>query len=204
MGFLDVHRGVNREPFALLAPPEEAPFFLKQVFSCLIAIGLAENDARSAGAALGWTREELLEIARRFAPETLGELTQRPQPEEIEFDEEEEQLRALLERCRADGSRETDWLVSALARRALCANHLWQDLGFPSRDLLNELMRERFPELATRNANNMKWKKFFYRCLCELEGFTLCAAPSCAECPDHAACFGEETGLARMSSDQRA
>ena len=197
MGFLDAHLGVSGEPFARFEPAASSPL-LKQAFSCLIAMGLAEKNAPSAGAALGWTREELFEIALRFAPETLATLTQQPQPEEITFDEEEEQLRALLERCRGDDSRETQWLIGALARRSLCANHLWQDLGFPSRDLLNELMRERFPPLAARNAHNMKWKKFFYRCLCELEGFTLCAAPSCAECADYAACFGEETGLARV------
>jgi nitrogen fixation protein NifQ len=45
----------------------------------------------------------------------------------------------------------------------------------------------------------MKWKKFFYRCLCEMEGFSLCAAPSCAECSDYAACFGEETGVGRLT-----
>ena len=40
----------------------------------------------------------------------------------------------------------------------------------------------------------MKWKKFFYRTICRDEGYTLCAAPSCAECEDFDNCFGEEGG----------
>jgi nitrogen fixation protein NifQ len=48
----------------------------------------------------------------------------------------------------------------------------------------------------------MKWKKFFYRSLCELEGFVLCASPSCRECSDFHDCFGDESGesaLARLA-----
>jgi nitrogen fixation protein NifQ len=40
----------------------------------------------------------------------------------------------------------------------------------------------------------MKWKKFFYRQLCEREGIPVCNAPNCAVCADMALCFGPESG----------
>jgi nitrogen fixation protein NifQ len=174
--------------------------FLAHVFRCLIEIGVAtaENE-RSLGETLGADGQSLRELVRRYAPEAASRLASEPQPAKIDFDEEEEQLRLLFQRHRIDDSRETDWLIDMLARRSMSANHLWQDLGLHSREELNRLIASRFPELFARNAQNMKWKKFFFRCLCELEGFTLCAAPSCGECSDYQSCFGEEAGAALLA-----
>ncbi len=49
----------------------------------------------------------------------------------------------------------------------------------------------------------MKWKKYFYRRLCELEGFTLCTAPSCRECCDFDRCFGAEHGESLLARSRR-
>jgi nitrogen fixation protein NifQ len=46
----------------------------------------------------------------------------------------------------------------------------------------------------------MRWKRFFYRMLCEAEGFTLCSTPVCTDCTDFDLCFGEETGESRLAS----
>lgn len=173
--------------------------FTAHIFACLVTLAIQESNA--SGATVGETlglRSADLDALLAIYPSTTS-VALEAQPSIIEFDEEEEQLRALFERYRADASLETGWLVSMLARRCMSPNHLWQDLGLSSRGDLNRLMRERFPALAARNAQNMKWKKFFYRCLCEMEGFSLCAAPSCAECSDYSACFGEETGASRLA-----
>jgi nitrogen fixation protein NifQ len=173
--------------------------FTVHVFACLVT--LATQEAIASGASVGDTlglRSAELDTFLAIYPQATC-VALEAQPSIIEFDEEEEQLRALFDRYRADESLETGWLVSMLARRCMSPNHLWQDLGLSSRGDLNRLMRERFPALAARNAQNMKWKKFFYRCLCEMEGFSLCAAPSCAECSDYSACFGEETGASRLT-----
>ena len=71
-------------------------------------------------------------------------------------------------------------------------NHLWQDMGLPSRSALSTLLAAYFPALAAKNTGNMKWKKFFYRQLCERAGFTACNRPSCAACCDYDTCFGAE------------
>jgi len=173
--------------------------FLAHVFRCLIQIGVATAKGRSLGETLGAHGQAIHEIVHRYAPEEASRLACKPQPAKVAFDEEEEQLRLLFQRHRADDSRETDWLIDMLARRSMSDNHLWQDLGLHSRVELNRLIASRFPELFARNAQNMKWKKFFFRCLCELEGFTLCAAPSCGECSDYHSCFGEEAGAALLA-----
>jgi nitrogen fixation protein NifQ len=82
-------------------------------------------------------------------------------------------------------------------------DHLWQDLGLFDRSELNRLLARHFPSLHAGNTANMKWKKYFYRKLCEAEGFVLCTAPSCAQCTDFAACFGAEDGESRMAQTRR-
>jgi nitrogen fixation protein NifQ len=180
--------------------------FTAHVFACLLEIGA--SDARVSGSTLGETlglcASELGALVAAWSPATANRLAGAPQPAHIVFDEEEQQLLALFHRYSCDDSRESHWLAAGLTRRCMAPNHLWQDLGLHSRDELNRLMRERFPDLAARNLRNMKWKKHIYRSLCELEGFSLCAAPSCSECADYAECFGEESGLSRIAPDAEA
>ncbi|MCX7161517.1 MAG: nitrogen fixation protein NifQ [Rhodocyclales bacterium] len=48
-------------------------------------------------------------------------------------------------------------------------------------------------QLPHKNSGDMKWKKFFYRQLCEAAGVLICKSPSCANCCDYSHCFGAET-----------
>lgn len=83
--------------------------------------------------------------------------------------------------------------VAHLVAAACMANdHLWQDMGLPDRAALSHLLETYFPVLAARNTGNMKWKKFFYKQLCEREGVNACRSPSCAACMDYEKCFGAE------------
>ncbi|HCA26591.1 MAG TPA: molybdenum processing protein, partial [Betaproteobacteria bacterium] len=82
----------------------------------------------------------------------------------------------------------------AVAAACLGGNHLWQDLGLPDRQALSSLLRDHFSSLFAKNTSNMKWKKFFYKQLCERAELPICPAPSCRECTDYAACFGPEDG----------
>jgi nitrogen fixation protein NifQ len=106
--------------------------------------------------------------------------------------DEYEELHALLMEYRAAPVAELNWLCHALATAAMRNNHLWQDMGLPSRNVLSRLMLENFPALAARNVGDMKWKKFFYRQLCERAGVPVCKSPNCADCVDYAICFGRE------------
>lgn len=95
-------------------------------------------------------------------------------------------------------------LATLIARRAMKPDHLWQDLGLFDRSELNRLLARHFPTHHAGNTANMKWKKYFYRKLCEAEGFVLCTAPSCSVCGDFAACFGAEDGESRMAKTRLA
>ncbi len=91
-----------------------------------------------------------------------------------------------------DGSEESRWIAHAIAAACLADDHLWQDLGLPDRKALSRLLERHFRPLRDRNVGDMRWKKFFYRQLCERAGFQACKAPSCRECTDYAICFGKD------------
>lgn len=84
------------------------------------------------------------------------------------------------------------WLAQIVSVACLGNNHLWQDLHLRSRSDLSMLLQDWFPALAARNIHNMKWKKFFYKQLCERAELSICKSPSCQGCSDYAACFGPE------------
>jgi nitrogen fixation protein NifQ len=83
-------------------------------------------------------------------------------------------------------------MAVVVATGCMGSEHLWQDLGLPSRRELSQLMALNFPALARANDRDMKWKKFLYRELCQREGIYVCAAPSCEQCSDQPVCFGPE------------
>jgi nitrogen fixation protein NifQ len=106
--------------------------------------------------------------------------------------EEFDELLALLREHRRDDSEETEWLARALVSACAGANHLWEDMGLPNRDTLSRLIKDFFPILYHKNTGNVRWKKFFYKQLCDRAETRLCKAPSCGVCSDYAHCFGPE------------
>ena len=90
-----------------------------------------------------------------------------------------------------------------VARRAMEPNHLWEDLGLRDRSELSRLLMRHFAPLARDNTRNMRWKRFFYRKLCEDDGVVMCSTPVCAQCGDFAECFGDESGESRMADRRR-
>jgi nitrogen fixation protein NifQ len=178
--------------------------FTSHILACMLTIGLIEarETGVSVSTALGLDRASLAALTDEWLPAAQDLFDLASQPEAISLDEEEEQLHRLLTHFQADSSPLCGWITAIVARRAMSPRHLWQDLGLLERRELTQLMNDWFPTLAATNTDNMKWKKFFYRKLCELEGFSLCAAPTCRECGDFDNCFGEEEGvsaLARLS-----
>lgn len=107
--------------------------------------------------------------------------------------EEFEDLIALLMSHALDQNLNTYALARLIAGTCCSgANHLWQDLKLSSRAELSQLMRDYFPALVAKNRGDMKWKKFFYRQLCEQENVLICKSPSCGVCVDYELCFGPE------------
>jgi len=102
------------------------------------------------------------------------------------------ELVALFNHFAVDDQPERMWIASMLIAGSIGHHHLWEDMGLFSRPDLTALIAENFPELAARNDRDMKWKKFIYKQLCELEGIIACPVPSCDACTDFAICFAPE------------
>lgn len=106
-------------------------------------------------------------------------------------DEIDDLMALLLEHADPSAGPKADryhvaWLIACAS---LGDQHLWQDLGLPSRDTLSALMARWFPALKALNVGDMKWKKFFYRQLCLKEEILICKSPTCDDCGDRGACF---------------
>ena len=193
---------------AVVTEDGDAAFDLHVLASLLaVAIEEAERGDGGCGEALGLAGAVVGDLlAVRFPTfETRGlDLGGATPTAEIE----EEMLRDLLTghlvQPGEGGAMLAAVLPAAIARRALRPDHLWQDLGLCDRGELNRLLARHFPALHAGNGANMRWKKYFYRKLCEAEGFSLCSAPSCAACADFASCFGAEDGESRMATARRA
>lgn len=107
------------------------------------------------------------------------------------FDEFDDLL-GLLKEHRGDESRVTFWLAHAITACCMGDDHLWQDMGLPNRQTLSDLLARHFPILFAGNTGGMRWKKYFYKQLCERNGAFVCRSPSCADCSEYTNCFGPE------------
>lgn len=137
-----------------------------------IVLNLVANDqkARPVKSETGQLRQELLELRA----------------------EEVKDIIQLLISQRAQNSSLEILFSKILGAGCLGSSHLWKDLGLPSREDLRVLLEINFPALAASNIKNMRWKKFFYKQLCEQEGSYVCRSPSCEQCSTYQECFGEE------------
>ncbi|MGA1856376.1 nitrogen fixation protein NifQ [Azospirillum sp. 11R-A] len=175
-------------------PAADAAATDRMIFGRILALAAADP-ARTMTGSLALTKAELTELAARHAPQFANAVAALPGGGGSGEDAiEEADLRAFLVEHGATGADEERWLAAILARRSLEPNHLWQDMGFHDRGELNTMFRRHFPALVALNSSDMKWKKFFYRQLCEREGLMLCKSPNCEVCEDVEVCFGEEAG----------
>ncbi|MER8482394.1 nitrogen fixation protein NifQ [Mesorhizobium sp. M0959] len=175
--------------------------FDQHVLACVLSRALEEIEAGEATAteATGLSRAELRDVLSRCFPAIPINAFALKEVSEPEPDLEEELLHGLLLAHARPGDPTSARFARIIARRAMRYDHLWQDLGLFNRTDLGRLLASHFPTLAAGNTQNMKWKKYFYRKLCEAEGFSLCSAPSCRECNDFESCFGPEEGESRLT-----
>jgi len=170
--------------------------FDAHVVACALSLAVVEGtgDAAALVNGMGLEPAELLALISEVFP-GLSAPFERILSVEVSFTRQADEacLRELLGR-HASGGKLSLPLAAIVARRALRPHHLWQDLGLRNRRELSWLMERHFERLATKNAKDMKWKKYLYRAICRDEGFALCVAPSCAECRDFEGCFGDERG----------
>ncbi|MBS1182980.1 MAG: nifQ [Proteobacteria bacterium] len=180
---------------------DETEAFDSHVFAAILATALTETETPGLADGLGLSSAEIDRLIGwcfpRYAVPDLDGLSPDPSSEE------ETLLVDLLLAHRSGPEPLAGWLAVLIARRAMQPDHLWQDLGLNDRGELNRLLARHFRALHAGNTGNMRWKKYFYRVLCEAEGFALCAAPSCSVCTDFVDCFGAEDGLSRLAGLRR-
>ena len=131
-------------------------------------------------------------IAKHFPGLDVNSLDVPGRLADEQRDDERDEVYKLLVSNRASESESEIWMAKIVAIACQGFDHLWQDMGLWSRPQLSELLMRNFPELASKNINNMKWKKFLYKQLCITEGIYTCRAPSCEVCTDYNNCFGSE------------
>ncbi len=174
--------------------------FDRHVLASILAVASMENGTVAERA--GLAAADLVSLMAHWFPAACG-LGLACADAGAAEDDETAMVRDLLLAHRSNESETSRWLAGMIARRAMEPNHLWEDLGLRDRPELTRLLSRHFAPIAARNTQNMKWKRFFYRALCESDGFVMCTTPVCTECRDFDLCFGDESGESRMAGRRR-
>lgn len=151
----------------------------------------------------GLSAHDLAALLEQYFPSVGINVAEQPVAFKCDAQDEIAMVRDLLLMQRSTEGNIGRWLAAMIARRAVEPDHLWEDLGLRNRGELSRLLSRHFAPLAARNTNNMRWKRFFYRVLCEDEGLVMCTTPVCTQCNDFDLCFGEESGESRMAERRR-
>jgi len=107
-----------------------------------------------------------------------------------------EVLSILLSHVRKDNDLNQAFISRCLARiiatRTALPGHLWVAMGLTERPQLTAAIRRHLPTLAEANNQNMRWKRYLYKQVCDLNGGVMCKAPNCGVCSDYHLCFIED------------
>jgi len=175
--------------------------FDRHVLASILAVAAMENGAVAERA--GLAAEDLANLMAQWFPAACAMGVAWHAEDARADDDEVAMVRDLLLAERSSEGDAGRFLAAMIARRAMEPNHLWEDLGLRDRSELTRLLARHFAPLAARNTKNMRWKRFFYRALCESDGFVMCTTPVCTECRDFDLCFGDESGESRMAERRR-
>lgn len=175
--------------------------FDRHVLACILAAGVMEGGLLFEK--VGLSSDELAALLKQNFPSVRIKGDDLLLGSKRDDNDEVTMVRDLLLARRSTEGDTSRWLAAMIARRVMEPNHLWADLGLRDRGELSRLLNRHFGPLARRNFNNMRWKRFFYRTLCDDEGLILCTTPVCTECKDFNHCFGDESGESRMAERRR-
>jgi nitrogen fixation protein NifQ len=175
--------------------------FDRHVLASILAVAATEGG--SVAERVGLPAGDLAALIAQLFPSAHGVVAAWSAQAGKTEDDEIAMVRDLLLTQRSSTGDVGRWLAAMIARRSMEPNHLWEDLGLRERSELTRLLARHFAPLAARNTKNMRWKRFFYRMLCEDDGFVMCTTPVCTQCNDFNLCFGDESGESRMADRRR-
>lgn len=168
----------------------------RHLFACLLAIAVQESHNFSS--VLGLANSDIAIVLKRYFPAIDQDfLSQSAIPEIASLPEySEEVLSILLSHVPTESGTHdlltSVWLCYILAARAARPGHLWVAMGLFERPQLTDTIRRHLPSLAEANKQNMRWKRYLFKQVCDLNGGVMCKAPNCGVCSDYALCFAEE------------
>ncbi len=168
----------------------------RHLFACLFAV--VAREPYETAAALGLNEGDLISIMETYFPGVDHSLFVKSAetPEVLPPLRNSEILAILLSHVPAEtGNRNLHssvWLAHILAARAAVPGHLWIAMGLFARSELTDAIRRNLPSLAVANQQNMRWKRYLYKQVCERNGGVMCKAPNCGVCSDYALCFAVE------------
>ena len=173
--------------------PEHVSGEDRHLFACLFAVAASEQ--YDTAKALGLDTENLSAIMDRFFPSVDRDILNRhttpgdDPPPEIN----EDVLRILFSHIPVEEDvydRSVSTLFcKILAARAALPGHLWVAMGLFERPQLTAAIRRHLPTLAEANSQNMRWKRYLFKQVCDLNGGVMCKSPNCGVCSDYALCF---------------
>lgn len=183
---------------ALLSTPKPARVTAadRHLFACLLAV--ASDEPCETSAALGLGDDDLSSILTDYFPgSTLEHLERRPtSDEQLPPQRSKDVLSILLAHVPTEpGNRNLHnsvRLAHILAARAALPGHLWVAMGLFERAELSAAIGRHLPSLAAANRENMRWKRYLYKQVCDRNGGVMCKAPNCGVCSDYALCFAAE------------
>lgn len=201
-----MHKGVATYRLLTGVSPAEADIGNNSNFDRHIlasSLAAAAMDGGPLPEKAGLSGHELAALLEQYFPSVEINVAELLTAFECDENDEIAMVRDLLLMQRSTEGDIGRWLAAMIARRAVEPDHLWEDLGLRNRGELSRLLSRHFAPLAARNTKNMRWKRFFYRTLCEDEGLVMCTTPVCTQCNDFNLCFGEENGESRMAERRR-
>ena len=166
----------------------------RHLFACLLTV--AGREPHDTATALGLQKDELADLQRYFFPEwDAAAASSMIVPATETFPEVNNDVRDLLRSHTSvndDSPPVSLWLSKILAARAALPGHLWIAMGLFERPQLSASIRRHLPTVFATNDKNMRWKRFFFKQVCDINGGSLCKTPNCGECSDYAICFAED------------
>jgi nitrogen fixation protein NifQ len=167
----------------------------RHLFACLLCVALEDSSAPEK--ALGLDSIELTSLLKHYFPDVdrstlkLKSFLEAEQTAERNDDVLSILLSHLPEDADHDKLRTSVWLAHILAARAVLPGHLWVAMGLTERPQLTAAIRRHLPSLADANNQNMRWKRYLYKQVCDLNGGVMCKSPNCGVCSDYSLCFAD-------------
>jgi nitrogen fixation protein NifQ len=138
---------------------------------------------------VGLTSQEFISLWRNYFPdidieESNGSSTVSIDPDLVNL------LRGFIQNPQGPVNTLSGTLLAhILAARAARSGHLWVAMGLFDRAELGAAIKRHLPALFAANHQGMRWKRFFYKQICEQRGGTLCKSPVCGDCSEYELCF---------------